>query len=214
MNLCIRYLESINELAKQDLVYLPSAMVLSRSVFESAINVLWLMQPNDLFECESRYLSRLRDYENWISGQIKYFNNLNWNTDKYEEEKKLIIEFRKDIEKLLEDKGYKTSNSKNLREILKSVHEERKYLYYKLLSGYTHGGYYSTNLYRKNLGTCKILGEFISIDDWKLVYIVAWPAFEIASEFFIDRASKSQFEICYSEEFKSEIRSLIDIKKL
>jgi hypothetical protein len=213
LNLCIRHLESINELAKQDLVYLPSAMVLSRSVFESAINVLWLMHPNDLFECESRYLSRLEEHEVWITNQIKYFDSLNWNSDKYAEEKRLIFEFRRSVENLLKDKGYKTSSRKNVRDILKSVNEERKYLYYKLLSGYTHGGYNSTYLYRKNLGTCKTLGEFISLDDWKLVYIVAWPAFEIASEFFIDRASKSQFKIVYPNEFKDEIRSLIDIKK-
>jgi hypothetical protein len=211
LNLCLRHLESINELAKQDLVYLPSAMVLSRSVFESAINALWLMYPNDLFECESRYLNRLEDYEIWISGQIQYFNLLNWNSDKYVEEKRLIFEFRMKVEKLLKDKGYKTSSKKNIRDILKSVNEERKYLFYKLLSGYTHGGYYSTNLYRKNLGTCMTLGEFISLDNWKLVYVVAWPAFEVASEFFIDRASNGQFKIVYSEEFKNEIRSIINI---
>lgn len=209
LNLCIRHIESINELAKQDLVYLPSAMVLSRSVFESAINVLWLMHPNDLFECESRYLSRLEDYEKWVNSQIKYYRLLNWKSDQYNEEKRLIFEFRKGIEKLLKDKGYKACSSKNVRDILKSINEERKYLYYKLLSGYTHGDYYSTNLYRKNLGVCRTLGEFISLDDWKLVYTVAWPAFEIASEFFVDRASWSQVDTLYPEDLKNDIRKLI-----
>ena len=92
-----------------------------------------------------------------------------------------------------------------------SLNEERKYLYYKLLSGFTHGSYYSTNMYRRNLGTSMILGEFINIDEWKFIYNVAWPVFEIASESYIYRASMGKICTIYSDEFKDEIRRRINI---
>ncbi len=114
LNLCIRHIESINELAKLDMVYLPSAMVLTRTVFESAINALWLIQPEDVFKCESRYLSRLYKYEEWLNDQMKYFDSLNWSSIKYAEEKESIVEFRTGFEKQLLIKGYQISNSKKL----------------------------------------------------------------------------------------------------
>jgi len=211
INLCIRYLESINELAKIDLVYLPSAMVLSRSLFESAINVLWLLYPSDIFECESRYIGRLKSYEDWITKQIKFKKSQNWLFDNLDNHLKEISSFRDSIQKLLVKKGYEIPAIPALRSILKSVNEERKYLYYQLLSGYTHGGFNSTWIYRKNLGTLKQVGEFIDLTDWKLVYSVSWPVFEIATELYIDRATFSKSKIIYSDDFKNEIREAINI---
>lgn len=212
LNLCIRHIESINELAKQDLLFAPSAMVLCRSSFESAINALWLIYPQEIFQCESRYSSRLRNYEEWIGKQIRIFKALGWETKKYTEEKKSLSEFINSFEIELNKKGYEAIKQKNFKSQLKSINEERKYLYYSLLSGFTHGGYYSTRIYRKNLGTKMSFGEFINIDDWKFVYSVVWPAFEIASEFFITKASKGDIKNIYSKDFKNEIRSLLVLK--
>lgn len=214
LNVCIRHIESINELAKQDLLFLPSAMVLGRSSFETAINALWLIYPQDIFECESRYSGWLRDYEGWIGKQIRFFNDLGWETKKYTEEKKSLSEFINNFDIELNRKGYKTKKVVNFKSQLKSINEERKYLYYSLLSGFTHGGYHSTGIYRKNLGTKMAFGEFISIDDWKFVYSVVWPAFEIASEFFIAKASKGNIKNIYSEDFKNEIRNLLALKNI
>jgi hypothetical protein len=214
LNLCIRHIESINELAKQDLLFAPSAMVLGRSSFESAINALWLIYPQDIFECESRYNGRLKNYEEWIGKQIRFFNDLGWDTKNYTEEKKSLSEFINDLDIELNRKGYETIKQVNFKSQLKKINEEQKYLYYKLLSGFTHGGYHSTNIYRKNLGTKMSFGEFINIDDWKFVYSVVWPAFEIASEFFIAKASKGNIKNIYSEDFKNEIRNLLVIKNI
>lgn len=213
LNLCISHLESINELAKKNLSFLPSAMVLSRSVFESSIKVVWMMYPPNIYECENRYLSHLRDYEDWLEKQIKFFNSQKWDSSKYVEEKRIISGFRKYIEDLLASKGYKIQPSKSLREVLKSLNYERKYLNYRVLSGYTHGGYYATFTYRKNLGTKMITGEFIDIDDWKFLYFTSWPAFEIASELFLEKASEGNITPLYSKEFKKEIRSAFEVKR-
>lgn len=181
----------------------------SRSVFESALKVLWILHPSDIFECESRYVVRLKQYEDWLIDQIKFLKTQNWNCDTYTKQKEDVCCFRLDLQNLLIERGYKVLHSPNLRDILKELNEDRKYLYYRLLSSYTHGGYCSTGIYRKDLGVCKKLGEFIDIKDWKLVYAVAWPVFELATEFFIDRATLSEVKNIYSDKFKKEIRDCL-----
>ena len=211
LNLCLRYFESINLLAKNDFVNLPSAMVLGRSLFESAINILWILHPDNIFECESRFLARLKKYEDWISDQIKFFNLQKWNSDAFINQKEQINHFIIALEKLLLEKGQRLTQVPNFRAMLKTIGEERKYLYYKLLSGFIHGGYYATTVYRKNLGWCKEFGEFIDVNDWKLIYSVTWPVFEISSELFIEKATFSRIKNIYSDDFKIEIRKTLKI---
>jgi len=55
----IRILESIVELARKDLVYIQSALILSRSLFETLIKTSWILNPSDIFELESRYVAQL-----------------------------------------------------------------------------------------------------------------------------------------------------------
>jgi hypothetical protein len=211
LNLCIRYLESINELAKSDMVYLPSVMVLSRSLFESAINALWLLYPSDIFECESRFISRLEQYEASLNKLIKFYKSHNWKFSDIDAHLQSINNFSQPLKELLLSKGYKISLVPNFRDMLKSVNEERKYLYYSKLSDYTHGGYNSTWIYRKNLGTLKEFGEYIEINDWKLVYAVSWPVFEIATEYFVSKATSCQIKNLYSDDFKRRIRESINL---
>lgn len=45
LNLAIRNIEAILELAGTDLILLPSANVLDRAVFEIALKAAWLVQP-------------------------------------------------------------------------------------------------------------------------------------------------------------------------
>jgi len=50
----VRIFESIIELARKDLAYIQSALVLSRNIFETLIKVSWILHPPDIFECETR----------------------------------------------------------------------------------------------------------------------------------------------------------------
>ena len=62
-NMVVRNIEAITELAKVDLVLLPSANVLARVVFEIAIKATWMITPNDPFEREVRWLAHLQEEE-------------------------------------------------------------------------------------------------------------------------------------------------------
>jgi len=60
-NLAIRHIESIVELARRDLVLLPSANVLARAVFETSVKAAWMVQPDDPFQRELRWLAHLQE---------------------------------------------------------------------------------------------------------------------------------------------------------
>jgi hypothetical protein len=57
----IRDIEAILELAGTDLVLLPSGNVLARAVFEIALKAAWLVQPEDPYEREVRWLVHLEE---------------------------------------------------------------------------------------------------------------------------------------------------------
>lgn len=60
-NLVVRDIESIVELSKIDLVLLPAACVLARSVFEISVKGARMMQPDDPFQREVRWLAHIRE---------------------------------------------------------------------------------------------------------------------------------------------------------
>jgi hypothetical protein len=62
-NLVIRDIEAILALARTDLVLLPSANVLARAAFEIALKAAWMVQPDDPFDREVRWLAHLAEEE-------------------------------------------------------------------------------------------------------------------------------------------------------
>jgi len=113
-----------------------------------------------------------------------------------------ILEFKNSLTNILNKKGYKIPTLPNILEMLQSLNEERKYLYYILLSQYTHMTHYAGKIYRKNLGVDKKLKEESSIDDWKLVFSISWPVFEFATELYVLKTGNK--ESIYSNEFRSK----------
>lgn len=208
----IRVLESIVELARKDLVYIQSGLILSRTIFEILVKVSWVLHPSDQFENESRYVSLLNTECEFLEKWIKELTSLG--TSDLEKQTKAhqgFLTFKDNLSKLLNEKGYSIKRLPNVREILKTLNEERKYLYYILLSQYTHLTHYAGSIYRKNLGAEKELTEQPQPDRWKLVFAVSWPVFELATELYI--YTIGQQDILYTPQFKEKIRnSLLKIE--
>jgi hypothetical protein len=119
-----------------------------------------------------------------------------------------LITFSGELTAMLEEMGYSVPNKvPDLRQILKSLNEERKYQLYISLCQYTHLSHYAGQIYRKHLGTMKELSENVQLDKWLLVFGTCWPIFELATEFYLLRAQ--QVELVYSNEFKTSIKESI-----
>jgi hypothetical protein len=67
MMLICRDLESVTLLARKNINLLPSAMILTRSIFEKAVKVMWIIQPDDPYEREIRWLAQLKTEEDHFS---------------------------------------------------------------------------------------------------------------------------------------------------
>lgn len=201
----IRIMESIIELARKDLVHVQSALILTRSLFEVLLKVSWVLYPPDIFDNESRYVAQLNTecefWDRWIKEINKIDNSV---SDKAEQTRLQLYNFKNDLSKLLIEKGHSIPKLPNMREILKSLNEERKYLNYLLLSQYTHMTHYAGKIYRQNLGTERELSEKVQTEEWSYVFSICWPIFELATELYVFRTENK--EVLYEKEFKEEIR--------
>ena len=76
MYLMSRNVESITLIARHDLVLLPSAIHLTRSVFEMAIKVLWMLQPSNDMEREVHWLAQLQTEVSYFERSSKRLREL------------------------------------------------------------------------------------------------------------------------------------------
>lgn len=174
MYLMIRNVESIIIMARHDLVILPSAMHLTRSVFEMAIKTLWMLAPSDEFEREVRWLAQLHTEEKYFDRFAQRMSKIGIDNTDVIKTRDVISKFRLDVTGVL-PKPYKTlSEIPNLADMMKDIHEEQKYFTYMLLSQYSHGTHVATGIYRRGLGTEKVFGEYITPKDWGIVFSVCW----------------------------------------
>jgi hypothetical protein len=205
---CVRIIESIVDLARRDLVHIQSALILARSVFEGLLKVTWMLYPQDVFDCEARYIAQLNTEIDYLRRQKREAEQIGYSTENITAAMTPLITFSGEITAMLKERGYSVPNKiPDLRQILKSLKEERKYQLYILLCQYTHLSHYAGQIYRKHLGTMKELSQNEQLDKWQLVFGTCWPIFELATEFLLLRAQ--QQELVYSNEFKTSIKESI-----
>ncbi len=186
MKLLIRHLESVCQLARHDLVQLPSAVVLSRAAFEASVRARWMLRPVDPYEREVRWVLHLRSATEHYAKLERSTCIPKETAAAYGLRRQSYEEFGADISKLLCERGYSLpKQAPNIWEMVKDIGEPNLYHFYILLSAYTHTNFEAGNLYRKNLGNAKELGEFITPKDWQLPLEVAWRSFFVIAHDFL-----------------------------
>lgn len=146
MLLVLRHVESLSILARTDLVLLPAAVVIARAAFETATGVLWMLDPEDPFEREVRWLAQLAEEEEYYERLFKKSSELGGPLEDVETRRKVIGKFRTDVEGALPD-GYETlKRVPNFAQMLGTLGLERQYLLYMDSSQFTHGTQVATGL--------------------------------------------------------------------
>jgi hypothetical protein len=186
LNLTIRHIEGVILLARQDLVSLPPAMSASRSAFEISIKAMWMMDPEDVFAREVRWLAHIKTEEDYWKRIGNLIDKLGGNNDNYRDKEGLIRQFREDVTKVLPS-GYKLETMPNMREMVRSLNREELYLAYILFSQFEHGTHFSTNIYRRNLGIYKQIGEYITPRSWIDPFKLCWFSLHTPASVFIRR---------------------------
>jgi Family of unknown function (DUF5677) len=208
LKLIVRHTESVLALAREDLILFPSAMVIARTAYEATIKLIWISYPDDPFNREIRWLAQLQTEEEYYSKMATRMDIYgSGNTSQKISE--TIHDFRVGVTEKIPE-GYITLKKiPNISEMLDSFGEDRKYLLYLMGCQFTHNSHVATGLYRKNLGTAKKLGEFISAQDWHLCLSITWSALLGAGKQFIYRAGGDPSNFA-SAQFVGEVELVLN----
>ncbi len=170
----VRQVESIAILAKRDLVTIPAALVVSRSVLEMTARILWMLHPETHMQREARWLALLGGEASYLQRLGEFQSNWGHDSTSILESAISTSNFKKAVEALLPDDVTRLKGLPDFRSLLKELGREPLYAYYMQLSQYTHGGTVASGFYRKDHGNAKQVGEHIYPESWALPFAVAW----------------------------------------
>jgi hypothetical protein len=186
LKVMLRFSESIISLARDDLVLLPAANVIARSLLEVGYRSMWLLQANDPFEREGRWLAYLRDGIKHYRALTKASSLSELQRQRFSQIADTHEKFANDMQVLLTAEGNKPPRFPSFREVASVTALPECYHLFVLLSAFTHSNVMSLQLYRRHLGTAKEFGEFIGAADWALSLSVAGGVFYRVAKAFLE----------------------------
>jgi hypothetical protein len=213
LKLILRHVKGIITLAENDLVLLPSAMVLARSAFEAAVKSMWMLTPEDPFNREVRWLAHLQSEEDFHRKTADQYAKSGWSeaAAKNRQVEAQIRDFRTQVTAMLPSGYCPLPKLPNIYEMLESLSEARKYILYVWGCQYTHGTHAATGLYRKDLGSEKKFGEFIRLGDWAFCLSVSWTSLMGPGNLFLQRMGGDHRLFPTSELMESVLNALAEI---
>jgi hypothetical protein len=176
----MRGVEAICELARSDLCLLHGAVCISRQCLELAARILWMLQPTEPFDREARFLAHLASEESSCLREAKILGDGSPEAQWLLDRASAFQTFRKGVENLLPVHVMRIDTVPHLRAMLCDIGHESIYRLYVQTSQFAHGTHIATGVYRRNLGTVKEIGEYISATNWYLPLSCVWWAFREA----------------------------------
>ena len=190
-NLSVRHVEAVTILARNDLALLPAAYATARAAFETAIKAAWMVNANDPFEREARWLVHLEEEERMCK-RIAKEAVTGTSAEDWETRGDAIKNFRNQVSESMPKHIQLLKANPNVKEMSQSIGCEKVYWLYITSSQFVHGGHYAAGTYRKNLGVDKVDGEFINEFDWFFPLQICWLSLFHAGGVFISRISGSK----------------------
>lgn len=168
----IRHIEAVTQLAKQDTYMLKPATSAARSAFESSLYVLWMLAPEETSQREQRWLRYMRGVDDYYDRTSKLYKQFGEATDKLLAEQAQLQALIGHI--MYEYRFGKLKELPDIRGMLKSIGEERKYILYVLLSQFTHSDAMATLHSHGSPLADEPLFETADIEGWSFVLTVCW----------------------------------------
>jgi Family of unknown function (DUF5677) len=187
MGLVIRHVEGIVTLARRDLVLLPGAYVMARAAYEAALRILWILESEDPFAREVRWLAHMKEGEEYYKRMAGQFTRLGADASDWQRSYETIRDIRLAIEAKLPPPHAPLPKAPGVWQMVKELGVEEKYVLYTMSSQYIHGTHVATGLYRRHLGTMKEIGEFIRPQDWFPCLMISWYCLHAPGGRFLER---------------------------
>lgn len=173
-NLVIRNVEGVLALARADLTLLPPANASARASFETAVKAAWMVNADDPFQREARWLAHLKEEERVYERAAKQSSDHGSDDGHFLAHAADLRHFRETVSAVLPAGISLLPGNPSMEEMLRSIGGAHFYSLYIYLSQFVHGGHTATWLYRRHLGTEKRLGEFITAENWYLPLRICW----------------------------------------
>jgi hypothetical protein len=172
--LAIRNVEGTVELARRDLVLAPAGMVLARAALETAVKAAWMVNADDPFEREVRWLAHLAEEERFHQRVASRLSKAGASGEASERTAAIIRTFREQVTERLPAHVAPRHRNPTIDDMLTDLGARGLNLAYINLSQFTHGSHVATSTYRRNLGAMKQFGEFVSPSSWFQPLSVCW----------------------------------------
>jgi hypothetical protein len=191
LGLAIRNIEGVITLARVDLVLLPGAMIMARVAFETGVTVRWMLEPEDPFDREMRWLRthymRVKFYQDLArkASAMRRDGSAHVHTADY------LAGFHDKVFEQLPQRyrsRYQPKELPNTSQMLECLGEKDQYLHYMVASQYAHGTQEATALYRRNLGMNMEIGEFVTPAHWVHPLYLCWHSLLRAGRCFLERS--------------------------
>ncbi len=207
-NLVARHVEAVISLARTDLALLPAAYATARSAFETATKAAWMVDSDDPYAREARWLAHIaeeeRVYQRAAGRSPDTATRANYLS--YAEQ---LRGFRTAVHAALPSNVSLPKGNPSVEEACRLIGGERLYSLYIYLSQFVHGGHLATSLYRQHLGTEKQLGEFITQGHWYVALRICWLSISHPAVVVLSRLSGSRGDYLDTAE-RAAIEAAID----
>jgi hypothetical protein len=208
--LAIRDIEGVIALARTDLVLIPAAFAVSRAAFEVAVKAAWLIDVDDPYGREVRWLAHLRAEERYCERVSQRLEDLGKDAQPYRRRGESLQSFRQAVASVLPAGYRELPGNPSFEDMLKSLGGNELYILYITTSQFTHGEHAATWLYRTGgVGTEKRLGEFIRPADWYQPLRLSWLSLVYPGRVLLRRLGGSP-DMFITEVLESKIVAAID----
>lgn len=211
-NLVIRHVEGVLVLAREDLVLLPAAYASARAALETSTKAAWMVDADDPFVREARWLAHLQEEERVYERAAKRTADDSRDSSGFAARAADLKQLRLGITDKLPTGVSPLKGNPSMEDMLASLDGQHLYALYIYLSQFVHGGHAATWLYRKGLGTHRSAGEFIGSSNWYIALRICWLSLSQPGSLLLSRLGASDGAFL-TPELEAKVVSAIEATK-
>ena len=205
LKITIRSVEGVIELARRDLTLLPPAAMIARGAFEVSLKAAWLVDCDDPFDRERRWLQQLATEERTWLRVAKHAGNGDRGDSDALNQLNAIKAFREGIEAAFPP-GYQPVNRMpSVADMASILHDKQIYVAYIYLSQFVHGESIASRAYEPV--EAPRLDAMTSLH-WSLPLKIAWLALFKSTRKIISRFGGDP-DVFMSEGEATEVRNAL-----
>lgn len=180
----IRATEGVITLARSDLVLLPPAIMSARGAFETALKASWLVDCDDPFNRERRWLQHLASQERVYARSAAKMKKSGGEYEDHLREYNRLKSLRERIEAVFPEGYPPLPGLPSVESMVSTLHDDRLYLAYIVLSQFTHGERIAGSYYAP---VAEVRRDAVKPTEWSLPLKVCWVSLFRAGRLLLRR---------------------------